>query len=37
MIGPEGIAYEQDLGPETEKIAAAIQEYNPDESWWPVE
>ena len=37
MITREGIVYEQDLGPDTAKIAASIQEYNPDEDWWPVE
>jgi len=30
------VVYERDLGPETVKIAASIQEYNPDENWWPV-
>ena len=29
--------YNQDLGPDTVKLAASIQEYNPDEYWWPVE
>jgi len=37
MITREGIVYEQDLGPDTAKIAASIQGYNPDEDWWPVE
>jgi Protein of unknown function (DUF2950) len=37
MIGREGLVYEQDLGPDTVKLAASIQEYNPDEYWWPVE
>jgi hypothetical protein len=37
MIGREGVVYEQDLGPDTVKIAASIQQYNPDENWWPVE
>ena len=36
MINREGIVYEQDLGPDTAQIAASIQEYNPDEHWWPV-
>ena len=37
MISREGIVYEQDLGPDTVKIAASIQQYNPDENWSPVE
>jgi Protein of unknown function (DUF2950) len=37
MISREGIVYEQDLGPDTVKLAASIQEYNPDESWSLVE
>jgi DUF2950 family protein len=36
MTGSDGVVYERDLGPETVKIAASIQEYNPDENWWPV-
>jgi hypothetical protein len=32
-----GIVYERDLGPDTAKAAASIQEYNPDENWSPVE
>jgi Protein of unknown function (DUF2950) len=37
MISREGMVYEQDLGPDTIKIASALQEYNPDESWSLVE
>jgi hypothetical protein len=37
MISREGIVYEQDLGPDTVKLAASITEYNPDENWSPVE
>lgn len=37
MTGSDGIVYERDLGPDTAKIAASIQEYNPDEDWAPVE
>jgi hypothetical protein len=37
MISQEGVVYEQDLGPDTVKLAASIQEYNPDEDWSPVE
>jgi Protein of unknown function (DUF2950) len=37
MIGRDGIVYEQDLGPDTVRLAASIYEYNPDENWSPVE
>jgi hypothetical protein len=37
IISREGIVYERDLGPDTAKLAAAIQQYNPDENWSPVE
>jgi Protein of unknown function (DUF2950) len=37
MTGETGIVYEQDLGPDTLKIAAAITAYNPVASWSPVE
>jgi Protein of unknown function (DUF2950) len=37
MIGPEGFVYEQDLGPDTSKIGASIQEYNPDGNWTPID
>jgi len=37
MIGPEGIVYERDLGPDTAKVAASIQQYDPDDNWSPVE
>jgi Protein of unknown function (DUF2950) len=37
MMGPDGFVYERDLGPDTAKLAAAIQEYNPDDNWSLVE
>jgi Protein of unknown function (DUF2950) len=37
MIGPSGFVYEQDLGPDTSKIGASIQEYNPDGDWTPID
>jgi hypothetical protein len=33
MVNHEGIVYEKDLGAETEKVAAAITVYDPDNSW----
>ena len=29
----DGVVYEKDLGPETEKIATSMRTYNPDASW----
>lgn len=31
----QGLVYQQDLGPETEALAAAIDSYDPDTSWIP--
>ncbi len=36
VVNQQGILYERDLGPDTEKKAAAISEYDPDEGWDPV-
>lgn len=33
IVNHYGIVYERDLGPNTEKIAVAMAEYNPDPSW----
>ncbi len=33
VVNQAGIVYEKDLGPDTEKAAAAIETFNPDESW----
>jgi Protein of unknown function (DUF2950) len=37
MTGVDGVVYERDLGPDTAKIAASIQEFNPIDDWSPVE
>ncbi len=37
MIDSDGVVYERDLGPDTTKIAASIQEFNPTDDWSPVE
>jgi hypothetical protein len=37
MTGRDGVVYERDLGPDTAKVAASIQEYNPTDDWSPVE
>ena len=41
MVGPEGVVYQKDLGPDTLNIAKQIELYNPDKTWqatddrWP--
>lgn len=37
VVNQRDLVFEKDLGPDTEKIAAAITEYDPDNSWEPVE
>ena len=43
IVGPDGVVYEKDLGPETLKEFAAMERYNPDKTWkatddeWPEE
>ena len=37
MLGLDGAAYERDLGPDTTKLAGAIQVYDPNQSWSPVD
>jgi hypothetical protein len=35
MVGPDGVVYEKDLGPETLKTFQAMDTYNPDKTWKP--
>jgi len=37
MTNQDGAVYETDFGPDTAKIAASIQEFNPTDDWSPVE
>jgi hypothetical protein len=43
IVGPDGIVYEKDLGPETLKEFQTMERYNPDKTWkatdddWPEE
>lgn len=37
MMGPNGFVYERDLGPDTVKTAASIQQYDPDDNWSLIE
>lgn len=33
IINQQGRVYQKNLGPDTEKLATAITEYDPDPSW----
>ena len=33
IVSHSGKIYQKDLGPATQKVAAAMAEYNPDASW----
>ena len=33
LVGKDGVVYQKDLGENTAETAAAISEYNPDDSW----
>jgi Protein of unknown function (DUF2950) len=37
IVNQDGVVYQKDLGPETEKIVAAIDQFNPDAGWQKVE
>jgi hypothetical protein len=43
IVGPDGIVYEKDLGPDTLKTFATMDRFNPDKSWkgtddeWPAQ
>ena len=36
MVSHDGVVYQKDLGPDTVKLANAIERFNPDKSWTPV-
>jgi hypothetical protein len=33
IVNQNGAVYQKDLGPDTEKIANAMSEYDPDSTW----
>ena len=37
VVNQDGSVYQKDLGRDTSSLAAKITEYNPDDSWEPVE
>jgi hypothetical protein len=36
MVSHDGVVYQKDLGPDTVKLANAIERFNPDKTWIPV-
>ena len=36
MVSHDGVVYQKDLGPDTVKLANAIERFNPDKTWTPV-
>ena len=36
IVSNDGVVYEKDLGPTTEKQFRAMERFNPDSSWQPV-
>jgi hypothetical protein len=32
-VNQDGVVFQKDLGPDTEKLATAITAYDPDQSW----
>jgi len=37
MVGPDGVVYEKDLGPDTLKKFESVDRYNPDKTWKPTD
>ena len=37
IVSQDGTVYEKDLGPDTQKIASSMTEYNPDQTWSPAD
>ena len=35
LVGPNGVVYEKDLGPDTVKLLGSMDRYNPDKTWQP--
>jgi len=37
IVNQDGVVYEKDLGQDTSKLAGAMSEFNPDNSWQPAD
>ena len=33
IVGPKGVVYQKDLGPDTLKAFQSIERFNPDKTW----
>jgi hypothetical protein len=33
IVSWDGVVYQKDLGPDTTKVASAMNRYNPDKTW----
>jgi hypothetical protein len=33
IVGPDGVVYQKDLGPDTQKMFQSMDRYNPDKTW----
>jgi hypothetical protein len=37
IVGPSGIVYQKDLGPDTLKAFQSLDRFNPDKTWKPTD
>lgn len=37
IVGPDGVVFESDLGPETSRIVGEVDAFNPDDDWYEVD
>jgi hypothetical protein len=37
IVSYNGIVYQKDMGPDSAKIAAALERYDPDKTWHPTD
>ena len=37
IVSHDGVVYEKDLGPKTLELFQAMERYNPDKTWKPVQ
>ena len=36
IVNQDGVVWQRDLGEKTAELAAAIESFNPDETWTPI-
>jgi hypothetical protein len=37
IVGPDGVVYQKDLGPDTLKVFQSMDRFNPDKTWAPTD